>query len=42
MHLLNNGNGENMLSIMDLVSIAVVIGSYAVIFLKIRSELHSK
>ncbi len=34
--------GENLLSIMDFVSIAVIVGSYAVIAFKIRSELHSE
>ncbi len=31
-----------MFSMMDLVSIAVIIGSYVVIAIKIRSELQSK
>jgi hypothetical protein len=31
-----------MFSIIDLVSIAIVIGSYAVIAIKIRSELRSE
>lgn len=38
-HLLIKRNDENMLGIIDLVSIFVVIGSYVVIALKIRSEL---
>ena len=40
-HLSTNRNGENMLSLMDLASIAVIIGSYAVIAIKIRSELRN-
>jgi hypothetical protein len=34
--------GENLFSIMDLVSIVVIVGSYAVIAFKIRSELRSE
>ena len=34
--------GENLLSIMDLVSIVLIVGSYAVIAFKIRSELRGE
>ena len=40
-HLSTNRNGENMLNLMDLASIAVIISSYAVIAIKIRSELRN-
>ena len=40
-HLSTDRNGENMLSLIDLASFAVIIGSYAVIAIKIRSELRN-
>jgi hypothetical protein len=40
-YLYNSGNDENMLTLTDLVSILVVVGSYAIIALKIRSELRN-
>ena len=40
-HLQTSRNGENMLSIMDLASIGIIIGSYIVIAIKIRSGLRN-
>lgn len=35
-------NGENVFSIIDLASIAVIIASFAVVVYKIQSELKAK
>jgi hypothetical protein len=38
-HLFVNRNDENMFAIADLISIAVIIGSFAVVAFNIRSEM---